>query len=56
MQTRIFKFNKLNFLASLIIIYVKTFKKSTILSAFKKTGLIFYNPKIILHKICPANS
>ena len=34
----------------------KTFKKSTILSALKKTGLIPYNPEIVLQKIRPANS
>ncbi|MCJ1347006.1 hypothetical protein MMC31_005226 [Peltigera leucophlebia] len=34
----------------------KTFKKSTILSAFRKTGLISYNPEIVLQKIRPADS
>ncbi len=29
----------------------QTFKKSTIKSAFKNTGLIFYNPEIVLQKI-----
>ncbi len=34
----------------------KTFKKSTILSAFRKTRLSPYNPEIVLQKIHPANS
>ncbi len=49
--------NLLNFffLASLTTIRAKTFKKSTIFSVFRKTGLIPYNPEIILQKIRPAN-
>ncbi len=56
MLTRISEFGKLDFLASLTTMRAKTFKKSTILSAFKKTGLISYNPEIVLQKIRPANS
>ena len=56
MQTGIPEFGKLNFLASLTTIFAKTFKKSTILSAFRKTGLLPYNPEIVLQKIRPANS
>ena len=56
MQTGIPKFGKLDFLASLTTIRTKTFKKFTILSAFRKIGLIPYNPKIILQKIRLANS
>ena len=50
--------NSLNFffLASLTTMRAKTFKKSTILSTFRKTGLIPYNPEIVLQKIRPANS
>lgn len=56
MQIRISKFGKLNVLASLIIMHIKTFKKFIILLVFKKTSLILYNPKIVLLKICPANN
>ena len=48
MQIKIPEFSKLDFLASLIIICAKTFKKSTILLALKKTSLISYNSKMIL--------
>ncbi len=56
MRTGIPEFGKLDFLASLTIVRAKIFKKPTILSAFKKTGLILYNPEIVLQKICSANS
>ncbi len=55
MRTGIPKFGKLEFLASLTTMHAKTFKKSTILSAFRKTGLIPYNPEIVLQKVRPAN-
>ena len=42
MQTRISKFNKLNFLASFTIISAKTFKKSTIFSAFRTDKFNFW--------------
>ena len=44
-------YGKLEFLASLQTIRSQTFKKSTIRSAFKNTGLIPYNPEIVLWKI-----
>ena len=48
MRTGIPEFGNLDFLASLTTIQrAKTFKKSTILSAFRKTGLILYNPGIV---------
>lgn len=56
MQIEIPKFGKLDFLASFTTMRVKTFKKSTILSVFRKTSLIPYNPEIILPKIRLANS
>ena len=56
MRTGIPEFGKLDFLASLTTMRARTFKKSTILSAFRKTGLIPYNPEIVLQKIRPANS
>ena len=56
MQTKIPKFGKLDFLANFTIMCAKTFKKSTIFSTFRKTDLIPYNLKIVLQKICSANS
>jgi len=41
-------FNKIEFLAAIESIREKAFKRSTIISAFKKTGLIPYNPNIVL--------
>lgn len=41
-------FSKLEFLAEFQIIHTQTFRKSIIQLAFKKTGLIFYNPAVIL--------
>ena len=55
MWNRIPKFGKLFFLASLTIICLKTFKKSTILSAFRKTSWISFNSEIVLQKIRPTN-
>ena len=46
-QTRILKFSKFNFLASLITICVKTFKEFIIFLVFKKTGLILDNLEIV---------
>lgn len=56
MQIGILKFGKLDFLASLITICAKPFKKFTIVSGFKKTSLIPYDPEIVLQKICFTNS
>ena len=44
-------FGRLEFLAKFQFMRTQTFKKSTIKSAFKNTGLIPYNPEIILQKI-----
>ncbi len=56
MRTRIPEFGKPDFLDSLTTIRAKTFNKSTILSALRNTGLIPYNPEIVLQIIRPANS
>lgn len=53
MQTGIPESSKLDFLASLTTMRAK---KKTLLSEFKKTGLILHNPEVVLQKICPANS
>ena len=45
---------KVEFLAAISDIRRKTFKKSTIYSAFAKTGLIPFNPEVILQKIKPV--
>ncbi len=55
MRTEFPEFSKLDFLASLTTMRAKTLKKSTIPSAFKKTGLIPYNPEMVLQKVCPKN-
>jgi hypothetical protein len=44
-------FNKTEFLTSLSSLREKTFQKSTILSSFQKTGLIPYDPPIVLDKM-----
>jgi hypothetical protein len=44
----VFDFNWLDFIAVFNDMRAKTFKKSTILSAFEKTGLIPYNPEKVL--------
>ena len=45
-------FGRLEFLAKFQFMRTQTFKKSTIKSAFKNTGLIPYNSEIVLQKIC----
>ena len=45
---------KVEFLATILDIRRKTFKKSTIYSAFAKTGLIPFNPEVVLQKIKPV--
>ena len=55
MQTKIPEFSKLDFLANLTTMHTKTFKKSTIILAFKKTSLISYNSKMVLQKIHLTN-
>ena len=49
--TRCDDFNKVEFLEALGSIRAKTFKTSTILSAFKETGLYPYNPAKVLDKL-----
>ena len=44
-------FGKLEFLAKFQTMYNQTFKKSTIKSAFKNTGLIPYNPEVVFQKV-----
>ena len=44
-------FDKLDFLAMFRRMHEKTFTRSTILSAWQKTGLIPYNPGVIIRKI-----
>lgn len=48
------KITKLEFLAAISDVRRQAFKKSTIYSAFAKTGLIPFNPNIVLQKIKPA--
>jgi hypothetical protein len=44
-------FNKVEFLASLSAIRQKTFVKKSILSSFRKKGLILFDPPIVLNKM-----
>ena len=44
-------FSKLEFLSAITAIRKKTFKYTTILSAFRQTGLIPFNPEIVLDKL-----
>ena len=46
-----FEFSKLDFLACFQKIRDQTFKTSTIKSAFAKTGLVPFNPSIVLTKV-----
>jgi DDE superfamily endonuclease len=41
-------FSKIEFLAAFEGFHKQTFKQSTILSAFRKTGILPYNPKAVL--------
>ena len=50
-RTGCVEFNKMEFLAALPEIRKKTFKRSTIQSAWRQSGLIPYNPRIVLDKI-----
>jgi DDE superfamily endonuclease len=47
-------FNRLEFLAALPAIRKETFKPATIISAFKKTGLVPWDPKIVMDKVREA--
>lgn len=42
------KILKLKFLTQIISIYSKAFKKNSIKKFFKKTGIILFNPKIVI--------
>ena len=44
-------FGKLEFLAKFQTMRTQTFRKSTIQSAFRKTGLIPYNPEVVLQQV-----
>jgi len=44
-------FNKVEFLAALQSIRSQTFKKSTILSAWRQTGLIPWNPDVVIDQV-----
>lgn len=48
-------FSRQDFLAAFNQFRIKTFKPSSILSAWRKTGLIPYNPEIVLEKIRPKD-
>ncbi|RPA90928.1 hypothetical protein L873DRAFT_1874343, partial [Choiromyces venosus 120613-1] len=45
------EFNKIEFLSDLTSIWDQAFKKTTILLAFQKTGLISYDPRIVLSQL-----
>ncbi|PWW79745.1 hypothetical protein C7212DRAFT_157020 [Tuber magnatum] len=45
-------FNKVEFLPAITSIRQQVFKRSTILSAFHKTGLILCNPDLVLSHLC----
>lgn len=48
------EFSKVEFLARITTIQKQAFKKNTILSSFRKTGLIPYDPSIVLNKLQEA--
>ena len=54
-QTGCSDFNKPEFLTALGSVREQTFKRTTILSAFRQTGLIPFNPDIVLSKL-PATT
>ena len=45
-------FSKIEFLNAFNTFFNKAFKGSTIRSAWKKTGLIPYNPALVIDKVC----
>jgi hypothetical protein len=45
------RFDKLEFLAAIKGIHQTTFKRNSILSAFRESGLIPHNPQIVLQKL-----
>ena len=48
------EFDKMEFLNAIDSIRLSTFKPSTIISSFRKTGLIPFDPEIVLAKLSPA--
>ncbi|PWW80461.1 hypothetical protein C7212DRAFT_171926, partial [Tuber magnatum] len=50
-RTRCLEFNKIKFFDTIKTIWLHTFKPTTIQSGFKKTGLILFNPTIVLDKL-----
>jgi DDE superfamily endonuclease len=48
-QTGNTQFTKVDFLAAFETFYQETFKPSTVMSAFRKTGIVPYNPAKVLH-------
>ncbi|OCK95115.1 uncharacterized protein K441DRAFT_717894 [Cenococcum geophilum 1.58] len=48
-------YNKMEFLNAIHSVRMKTFKRSTILSAFAQTGIVPFNPSIVINK-CPLPS
>ena len=50
-RTGCINFNKVEFLHAIKTIRDETFKKTTILSAWEKSGLIPYNPEIVYRKL-----
>ena len=51
LRTGVSKFNKYDFLANLRDIRSQAFKETTVLSAWRKTGLYPFNPSIVLNKL-----
>lgn len=46
-----YEFSKLEFFARITTIRSQAFKKNTIRESFRKTGLIPFNPKIVMQKL-----
>lgn len=51
MRAGCWEFNKLEFFAAITSIRKQTFKRNTVLSALRKTGLIPYNPSLVIDKL-----
>ena len=49
-------FDKVDFLAIFQHMRNQTFTKSTVISSFKKTGLVPYNPDMVFHKIAAVQN
>ena len=50
-----YDFNRLNFLDCIHFIRTQAFKKSTVISSFKKTGLVPWNPNVVLDPMREKN-